>query len=377
MNLLRKSIFIFLFGCMALPAIQYNLNLIHIQPLSGMFTLSGDTLFTADGWFSGKYQTKKDKYFHDVFGLRSIFIRIRNQVDFSLFDQPHADDFVIGKNNDIFWGWYFNSYSGRDFIGTRVLKEKLDVLKTIQDSLAKHNKTLLIVIAPSKDNYFKEDLPDTVIRGDSSNYKVSLNILKTEGLNYIDFNSYFISLKGKTPAPLFYKYASHWTSYGAYLAGDSIISKIESLQNLKMQHINWKNAIVQEEPSGDELEMENDMNLVFSFNHEPFGHPKPLEHIDSTKNNLSVMVVGDSFFWALRDHFNFWNYFSNGIFWYYSWHVYPMGNKEAYDNLNMESALKKNDVFILLATEANITKLGFDFPAQASKLLCNNKNAKN
>ena len=342
-----------------------------------MFTLSGDTVLTSGGWFSGKYQIKKDKYFHDVFGLRSIFIRIRNQIDFSLFQQVHADDFVIGKNNDIFWGWYFNSYSGRDFIGSKALKEKLGILKAIQDSLAEHNKTLLIVIAPSKDNYFQEDLPDSVRKGDSSNYLISLNTLKMDGLNYIDFNSYFLSLKGKALAPLFYKYASHWTSYGAYLAGDSIISKIENLRNIKMQHLPWKNQIIQERPSGDELEMENDMNLVFSFKHEPFGHPEPLEHIDSTKNNLSAMVVGDSFFWALRDHFSFWDYFSNGIFWYYSWHVYPKGNKDTHDNLNIESELKKNDVFILLATEANITKLGFDFPAQVSKILRKNKNVMN
>ena len=369
MFLFRKYLFIFLLLFLFLPIIQNRINFINVKSLSGMYKLADDTVISPAGWFSGKYQQAKEKYLRDAFGFRNLFIRSRNQLDFSLFGKAHTDDFVIGKNDDIFWGWYFKTYTGRSFAGTKVLKERMGELKFIQDELAKQNKTLLIVIAPSKDLFFPEDIPDSIEKADSTDYTVGIKLLQKEGLNYIDFNRYFIEQKNKSPYPLFYKYDSHWTDYGAFLAGDSIIATIEKIHNLKMAHTDWKDHILKETASGDELEMEDGLNLIFPFKHDLMGHPKNFAQLDTTLNGPSALFVGDSFFWSLRDQFNFWDYFKDGDFWYYSWHVYPKGIKPMYDTILMKEELKKNDVFILEVTEANISKLGFDFPGLAYPIM--------
>src|SRR4029077_2389756 len=129
---------------------------------------------------------------------------------------------------------YIDAYEGSDFAGSRKINERLSELKFLQDTLAKLHKTLLIVFAPSKDLYRPENLPEGTRKGDSTNYEVSIKTSKEIGLNFIDFEKCFREKKNKSQYPLYCKYGSHWSDYGACFAGDSIITMIEYLRNIKM-----------------------------------------------------------------------------------------------------------------------------------------------
>ncbi len=362
----RKYLFVFLLGVLFLPLLESNLHLTTIPRLSGAYNLADDTGFTYEGWFSGKYQAHKEKFARDTFGFRSLFIRANNQLDYSLFHKAGNGNFIIGRNNNIFPEWYLRSFTGGDFSGSKLLKSKFEKLKYLQDTLAKLNKTFLIVIAPSKDFFNPEDIPSTYKKADSSNYEAGLKYLKISGLNYIDLNKYFIEQKNKTKYPLFYKYGSHWSAYGACLAGDSIITTLEKLRNCKIPHPNWRANIVWEEASNDELELEDDLNLIFPLKHDLVGHPKLTASKDSGKKP-SILFIGDSYFWALRDHYNIWDCFSTGLFDYYFSAIYPKSGPVP--NFVLKDAIAGSDIVVVEFTEANMGDLGFGFPDAVCRVM--------
>ncbi len=366
-----KLIFIVLLSFLFLPLLQSNFHLFKIKRLAGAYTQVADTFFSTDGWFSGKYQTHKEKYLSDTFGLRNLFIRSRNQADFSLFSKINSTDFIMGNNDDLFPEWYMESFAGWNFIGTIKLKARLDKLKILQDTFAKMNKTLLLVIAPSKTLFNPEDVPERYKVADSINYDVCKKLLKTEGLNYIDFNKYFIENKEKSKYPLFYKNGSHWTAYGACIAGDSIMTMLEKLRHEKLPHTLWKNNVTFDDANDDEIELEDDLNLLFTMKQDKLGHPHTSNPNDTSVKKNSTLVVGDSYILILEKHYNFWANFTSGDLCYYYAQVFPSDNKPQYwiNTFNLGESIKKNDIIIVESTEAKLNDLAWGFPDSALKIL--------
>ncbi|HTB30623.1 MAG TPA: hypothetical protein VK808_01270 [Bacteroidia bacterium] len=370
---LRKYIFVFLFGCLFLPLIQSHLNLFKLTKLSGAYILSDDTTFTMDGWFSGKYQAHKERYLRDTFGLRSFFIRMHNQIAYSLFKKVTAADITFGKNGRLYNTNYLDAYSGKDFVGSQSIDVIMDKLKKVQDRLQEKNKTFLLVFAPSKDFYDPEFIPEGYDKNDSNNYAICLKIAKKKGINYIDFNGYFSSIRQRSKYPIYSTYGSHWSAYGACLAGDSIINRLEALRNTKILHSIWNNNIVNEEANGDELELENELNLLFSFKHENMAHPKITNPPDSTKTKPNILIIGDSYIWGLGMHYNFFENFSTFIFCYYFKTIYISGHTGAISTaeFNLKDALDKTDIVLIEATVPGLRTFTWGFDEAAREALQN------
>lgn len=371
MQLFRKLLLIFLLGFLFIPITQTTFHLINVTRLSGAYTLSDDTACTINGWLSGKFQEHKELFLRDTFGLRNLFIRTINQTNYSLFDKSNARDVVVGKNDYLFNRWYIDAYVGADFTGTNKISNQLKKLKVVQDSLTKMNKTLLVVFAPSKDLFAPEHLPEGCIKGDSTNYDVFIKLAKEYGINFIDFNPYFISLKNKSEYLLYTKYGSHWSAYGACIAGDTITSMFEKLSHTPIPHTIWKDNIIREGPNGSEIELENELNLLFNLKHDAVGHPQLKNPADSSMKKTTLMMVGDSYIWNLVMNSNFWNNFSSFTFCYYYNTVYTPGKENKMDSttFNLRKSINDNDVFLIEATESNLPNFGFGFIDAATKVL--------
>lgn len=367
----RKYIFIALLGFLFLPFLQNTIHFVRLKPLSGAYKATGDTVFTHRGWFSGKYQEHQEKFLKDSFGLRSFFIRIHNQIDFSLFHKPNAGDVIIGKNGDFFISWYLGAYTGSDFQGSSRIKSNLYKLKYIQDRLSELHKTLLVVFAPSKDLFAPEDIPDNFLKSDSTNYVIYANLIKNSGINYIDFNPYFIAEKSKTPYLLFPKYGMHWSCYGACIAGDSIMSKLEKLRNTKMVHTQFEQKIPVGKGIGNEMELENELNLLFPLKSEYLGHPQFKAMPPLIKKNPPTMLVGDSFFWGMAIYYNLWANFSSFTFCDYYRTIYRAGYSTTTNvaDFNLKAEIEKDSIFIIEAPEPNLSNLGCGFIDSAYALL--------
>lgn len=152
----KKYLFGMIMIILFIPCIQHSLHLVGEKSLRGAVNYAPDISFEKKEWFQGKYQEEKEKYLNDGFGFRSFFVRLNNQIRYSLFNKANANGVIIGKENYLYEENYIKAYYGQDFIGKEKIEERFIQLKFIQDTLQKLNKSLLLVYASGKASFFSE-----------------------------------------------------------------------------------------------------------------------------------------------------------------------------------------------------------------------------
>jgi hypothetical protein len=167
--------------------------------------------------------------------------------------------------------------------------------------------------------------------------------------------------KGRSKYPLYPKYGIHWSNYGAALAADSIIKHIEYLRAIDMPNLIY-NEVELKQPVGIDYDIGDALNLLFRL--KSFDMADPTIKTEAAKNKVkpSVLVISDSFYWGMYG-FGIANSFKKDHFWYYNKQVYP---ETFYDELFVQDIelgkeIQDHDVFIVMATEATLSKIGWGF----------------
>ena len=99
------------------PIIQFTFEPFEIKPLDGDITIAKKPEFNKDNYWELKWQEDYNRYINDNFGFRSWFVRLNNQLKFSIFNTTKAPGVVIGKNGELFIESYIDDHIGRNFIG--------------------------------------------------------------------------------------------------------------------------------------------------------------------------------------------------------------------------------------------------------------------
>ena len=376
----RKILLAVILVILLLPFLQGKSGIVLVKDLNGW---EGEkpvnTGFSFKQWFAGEYQEKKDAYVSKSFGFRNIFIRINNQLAFDLFNKALANGVIIGKQNYLYENNYLKAYYGQDFIGKDSILYQMQKLKSIQDTLAKLNKTVILIFAAGKGSFYPEYFPDNY-KSDKkmTNYEYYAEVAKKLGINYIDFNKYFVENKNKSKYPLYPQYGIHWSTYGECLAADSLVKYIEKARNIKMPHIYWDSVAVHY-PADDtrDDDIEDGMNLLFSLKQNKMAYPVLRFQSDTGKQKPSAIVVADSYYWGMFN-FGISRLFSDSHFWFYNQQVYPDSYTTPLNTsqLNLRNEIEHHDVFIIMATEATLPKLGWGFIEDTYKVFAGN-NTKN
>lgn len=368
-SIFKTTLLIFLLILLVIPFLQETFNYFKERPLAGAITAAENKYFSLKSWFSGEYQVNKEKYLNESFGFRKTFVRLNNQVSFSLFHVANAKSVIVGKNNYLYEEAYIKTYLGEDYIGKDSILHRMQKLKFISDTLTKLNKNIILVFAAGKGTFYPEYFPDEYRKQKTvSNYELYVNYAKSLKLNYIDFNEYFKENKNTSKYPLYPKYGIHWSYYGACLAADSIIKYIEKLRNIDMPHIFWKKINMDYANEAD-YDIGYGLNLLFKLKRDKMAYPLLHYESDSGKTKPSVIVISDSFYWILFN-FGISNCFSKSHFWYYNKQVYPESYKKPLETgqLNLIEEINKHDVIIIMASEINLINVGWGFIEQAYKL---------
>ena len=361
-NQIKNALLLLALMLLALPMVQNKFNLLPLEPLKGAITVPEKKYISVNRWFSGTYQQYEEKYITETFGFRPFFVRLTNQLRFSLFGKQSANSVIIGKNGYLFEEGYINAYFGQDYIGTDSIRQRIERLSYINDTLKKLGKNIILVFAAGKGSFYPEYIPDTHIQPKGiTNYKAYVELANEYGITYIDFNSLFLKLKGKSKYPLYPQFGIHWSYYGACLAADSIIRFIETERNIDMPNLYW-NSINAKVPYGTDTDISDGMNLLFKRNSFNMGYPEVKFESDSGKVKPSVLVIADSFYWEMFN-FGISNAFSTSHFWYYNKQVYPesFSNPIEAHQISLSKEIANHDVIIVLATEATLPNLGWGF----------------
>lgn len=327
-------------------------------------------------WFDGSYQTHRDDYNNDHWAFKEKMVRVNNQAYYAAFRQLRVNGFVVGKEDYVFSETYIFSAFGDDLLPEEKISSLLRKAKVLQDTLKRRGIDLLLVYAPGKGTYCKEYIQDKYVHPiKGTNHALFVENSKALGLNHLDLLGYFGQLRNVTKHPLFPKFGHHWSYYGACLATDVIVSKIEHLHKANLPEIKWQKIDVVDSSRSRDADVLKSMNLLY----EPelnmkMAYPRVMFENDSLKNTTRVLTISDSYWYDQVYMGVTKNCFAGGQFWYYNNKVIPSpipGEKVEVWQLDLKKEIESNAVIMLLYSDGNLPKFGNNFIEDAYELYTN------
>lgn len=348
-----------------------------VKNLKGKYKKTERPKFTASQWLDGSYQKKMDGRTKSHFIIRSILIKLRNHLDFHLFDKVNAGSIKKGKENILFERKYIESYLGKNLVGRNLIKHKVQRLQFMQDDLARRNKNLLVVIAPNKAFYYRDHLPSKYDRTEKrkSNYDHFKAQLLDKGISHIDFNQSFFEMKDTTSYPLYGKQGTHWTAYGYHFAWNTIVDSLESETEWNLARL-IPGKITLEKPRGRDRDLYHVTNIYSLDDSEKLAYPN--YSVDTTGTDLpNGLVVGDSYFWGLKELGFSQHVLGGDKFWYYNNIAYAKGyQKEQLTprEHKLPQVIENTDIIVILTTAANMDLFPFGFEEDYYQAMINQSN---
>ena len=353
------------------PIVQQLYPLVELKKLEGWVTYAPDDSISVQKWFDGTYTPNKENYIKEAFGFRNFFVRVKNQLFFSALNVPAAKGVVIGKDGMLYEEKYIESYVGADFIGKDALRTNLKKLKFVSDTLKKLNVDLIVLLAPGKATYYPEYIPDMYFKnGDTvnTNYKWAVKIAKEEGLNFIDYNALFKSLKTSTKFPLYPKGGIHWSFYGAHYAFDTLTKYIESVKHKSLKHFTYNKITWSDNLREQDGDIAGALNILFEPKHFKMPYPT-IEYVDTAnKYKPNVITISDSYWTNIYTSWLPKNIFNAPEYWYFYSQNWDSPGAEDPLLYNLKEKIESNDVILVMATEPHIANLGFGFIEDAYNL---------
>lgn len=322
-----QSIIIALFiSIIFFPFLQQNLNIIRYRPIQenrtklkppeGKFLVR---LFNEGAKFSQEYE----KYYNDNYGFRDNFIRLKNQIDYSVFGI--SDEVIIGKDNWLF----YKSVVERENIYIEQMSDSQfqkiqDKFLSLNSELKSKGILLVVVPVPMKSSIYPEFyINPTAVRPETTRFDKLITFLKSHPeIKFI--NASEILTQNKANYQVFYKTDFHWNDYGAFFVSRQIV---DSISLWTKNNIQWSYPLKTENYPGF-FGGQNDSLAVFLppkesairiFNNLKSQTPDPnapqpfLSHfksLDSSKKLLpKTVVIGNSYML---------NFYNNGLFDHFS-----------------------------------------------------------
>jgi len=366
-------LFIIMMLGLFLPVIQQNSMIVEVKPLLGAVEYEEKPTLTISSWVDESFQASTEKYLNQEFGFRNWFVRLHNQIAYSLFDETNAHSVVIGKEGYLYEENYIKAYYGRDYMGDSLINDKVQRIKFLQDTLASLGKNLLVVITPGKATFYPEYIPDHLKSEKAkTNYEAFINISKKKQLQLIDFNAWFVEQKNKSAYCLYPKTGIHWSRYAMDLVIDSLLSNIEHERNIDLPDLEIQQAILSDMLIDPDRDIEDGMNLLFDIPNEPMAYAE-VSYNESGKVKPSAIVISDSFFWGLYGKGLMMHAFDKGEFWFYNREIYTPDREGAgmVTEVDLFKEIMETDVIILMTTDANLPKFPWGFDESAVYALNN------
>ena len=377
-NKLKVTLFIFLFTLLWLPLLQELTKFVKEPQLKGVFVKPAIPQFSIDSLRTTGFQKQLEDYENYNFGFRVLFVKTKNSVNHTLFNELSVNNNIEGKN-----GFIFQKESAEQTLGISYgPKEKyqaaLEQIRCMKEGIEKHGGHFLAVLAPSKEKV----MPDFLPRQYQGKYKTPNEYTdfiagyKKYNIPFIDFCPYFNKLRDTCQYLLFNKTGYHWSMYGAAFAQDSLLNYIEKKLATPLPKYKRMGVEFSDSARWSDADFEGPLNLFYSLSEPRYVYPK-FEMIASTKNNKKpkVIIIGDSFFWQLKNQKMLQHIFStDSRFWFYfSLTSYPLGDAKGIPLLKGADVMEELESADFVILMCNVSTLDY-FPYGAADFYCKNSN---
>ena len=365
----KKLLFIMVLVLLCAFAVQKKTGLIHSKGLEGFVPKDSLPSFTNESWMNGTFQSAYSNHINSNLGFRSDLVRLYNQADFSLFGIPHANKIVIGKKDYLIAQQYIEASLGYDFAGKGRIDRTVELMKALQDKLEQTYKVhFLVLFVPDKGTFYPEIIPGRYLKKKQplTNYAYYVERCKAAGVNFIDYNAWFLKMKDTSKYMLYPKTGIHWSTYGSTLAIDSMMSFLKLKFGMNIPKLSIDSISMSRVAKYEDDDIGRTLNLIRPVSYPPMAYPAFHFIADTTKPKPRALFVGDSFYWQLYypgfiDHM-----FSNREFWYYNKDVYPetFDAPKSTDQLNYIRDVLSQDLVVLIQTNAGYGNVGYGFVQQ-------------
>jgi alginate O-acetyltransferase complex protein AlgJ len=289
-----------------LPLIQMQVRIVPVSALRGVqkpVCFPEITLFSIG---HGEFQVLAEKWFARNFGLREFWIRLHNQILYSLLRTTPIESTVdVGKNGQLFEKNYVEHYLGIKNPHIENLTEHMSGLKRLQQMLRNRGISLIVCISPSKAAFVPEDIPGFYNSGKrtvSVGYHFMVRLLNENGIPWIDGPGLLRLHRNDNGAPLIPRCSSHWNSVGAFYSAERFVAVAESLAGHPMVHPLLESVKIDYNPSSNDRELANLMNLFMTPTDYPVAHVTFGSKGTSEEGGRPRLIVeGGSFNWIWLD----------------------------------------------------------------------------
>ena len=302
-----------------------------------------------------------EQYVKQHVGFCNHGVRLYNELNYRLFHYSSAPKLILGRDDYFYENIYLNEYTGQDFVGEEVIRNNIEQLKLLQDSLHARGIELLLVLEPGKARCVPEHLPRRCKKGASTNYELYARYARECGVRMLDLNAYFQSIIAQEPHPLYARHGIHWSTYGMWRAADTLQRFIERECGTKLSSFRHLGDSLSTLNKDLDFDLEPPMNLMSELPHERLCFPimEPQARLDKRP---SALIIADSYCWSLWDHGIFHQWFEEPEFWYYNNTVYPDiwdPYAKYVDKSHLPEVLQEKDVILLMITDANLRDFGW------------------
>jgi hypothetical protein len=354
-----------LLGILFLPMIEQKTGWVRVGPLRGQGDPASYPSFTLRDWFSDKFQPQFNQATEDHVGFRSWLIRLKNELEFAVYNKANASGVISGKDRYLYESDYIRSYTGRDYLGTYFWNQKFNRLKKVSDTLSQLGVRLAIVLEPGKATYYPEFIPNRYFRfsSDHSNYLAILARAKDAGIPLLDLNRYFREKKPSAPWPLFPKGGIHWSTGGMVVAVDTLLDYIDKTLEIPVPDLVIDGVDRSDSLRNTDGDLAEIMNLIWEPLHPVMGYPRYHFVKRDTARKPRVLAISDSFFFNILNAGIPSQAFANEAFWYYNKSIYPDTWTTPTDtsSVDIPKTVEGMDLVLIMVTERFYHRFDWDF----------------
>ena len=362
---LNKRLFIFMLILLVFPLVQYLYPTIRIAKLKGAIIEPKEVVLNFENWNSGAFQDLSEEFIKAKNGLRTLWVRVYNQWNYSVNNIINPAFIVKGENDYLYTTGYIQSYLGENYLGDEKIDQIVKDLEVIRDTLLTKGCELIIAFAPSKAWYLPENIPlkYDLSTKQVSNYEYYSESVKRSAIPHIDFNKLFMNMKDTTQYPLYPKGGIHWSIYGGVVAADSISKLMAATRSVAPIDYHIESTELTDKCKYTDADICEAMNLYYwDGQHDVMAYPTIdfRNHTDLPKPK--VISISDSYYWTFIYTKVHEKAFAEGSqYWYYYKSIYGDGKKRGIETVDLRTAFDDTDFVLLLATEETLDRFPFGF----------------
>ena len=350
----QKLLLAVLIAVLALPGITGITGIVKEKPVEGAWITPSAPEFSGANIFSGEFQRDYELWRNENTGFHYSLIRLRNQLWYSLFKTNVMPDAVIGKEGQLYLTGYISAHMGTDFVGKDAINTLTEKLRLLQDTLASHDVTLVVLLAPGKASCYPEFIPERFgPKQPMTNHAAMVESFGKSGINMLDFNSYFAKRRFTAPYPIYSNTSVHWSECAALEALDSLVKYIEKKRNIDMPSVVFEGYEWSDIPRGSDNDVGGGLNLVFPLSNYQLAYPK--YHYETGKTKISMMTVADSYVRMMMSVGMVENLTYYHDYWYYNQGIEHSDGRPKTSTLDEDiySSTMRHDVVLIMATDLN------------------------